>query len=139
MTHRLLVFLGFSLLLWAMLAMPACAYWGSEQLLPSGAAFALVLIPGVATFVWVSWAFEKTPDMRLLAALGASGVRMLVALGGGVSLMLAFPQFFDVPFLIWLIVLYLGVLALELTLLLRSAPAGGVQQLQPVAPSALRE
>lgn len=61
---------------------------------------------------------------------------MMVALGGGVALVLAFPQSFDVPFWIWLVVLYLGVLALEMVVLLRTAPGNDTEGSRPVARNA---
>jgi hypothetical protein len=124
MIQRVFAFVGCSVLLWGLLAVPAWLLWGDEQLLQSLAAFGLVVVPATATLLWVSWTYRQAPDMRLLAALGSSGLRMAVALGGGIGLTLGFPQAFDVPFWIWLVVLYLGVLGLEIAVLLRAAPAG---------------
>jgi hypothetical protein len=123
MIHRLLVLIACSVLLWTVLLIPAWWCWGDDQLLQSVAALALVALPAVLTLAWISWTYQQTPDMQLMAALGSTGVRMLVALGGGIALGLAFPQTFDVPFWAWLIVLYLCVLALEISILMRPARA----------------
>jgi len=123
MIQRVVAFVGCSVLLWGLLVVPAWFLWGDEQLLQSLAALGLVLVPAAATLIWVSWTYRHAPDMRLLAAMGASGVRMAAALGGGVALVLGFPQSFDVPFWIWLVVLYLSVLGLEITVLLRADQA----------------
>jgi hypothetical protein len=120
MIQRVVAFVGCSALIWGLLVVPAWLLWGNEQLLQSLAAFGLVLVPAAVTLIWVSWTYRKAPDMRLLAALGSSGLRMAVALGGGIGLMLGFPQSFDVPFWIWLVVLYLSVLGLEIVVLLRA-------------------
>lgn len=120
MIHRVSAFVGCAGLLWGLLIVPAWLFWGDAQLLQSLAAFGLVVAPAAATLVWVSWTYREAPDMRLLAALGSSGVRMAVALGGGIALALGFPQSFDVPFWIWLVVLYLSVLGLEIAVLLRA-------------------
>jgi hypothetical protein len=60
--------------------------------------------------------------MQLLASLGSTGVRMAIALGGGYLLTATQPQLFDMPFWAWLIFFYLGLLAFEITLLVRQQP-----------------
>lgn len=95
------------------------AVGGDEILLPSGVAFALAFIPAAATFAWVTASYRSTPEMRLTASLGSSGVRMVIALGGGYYLTTARPQAFDGSFWFWLLLFYLTLLAFEITLLVR--------------------
>ena len=62
----------------------------------------------------------------MVAALGGSGIRLVVALGGGLLLTNALPDTFTKAFWGWLAVFYLFVLALETGLILKknSSPAG---------------
>ena len=98
------------------------AIWSSDALLQGGTAYGLAFVPGVLTFAWVVVSYRSTPEMQLLACLGGSGVRMAIALGGGYLLTTTQPQLFDMPFWSWLILFYLGLLALEITLLVRQQP-----------------
>ena len=57
--------------------------------------------------------------MRLLASLGGSGVRMMIALGGGYFLTNAFAETFATEFFDWLAWFYLVLLAFEMALLVQ--------------------
>jgi hypothetical protein len=98
------------------------AIWEQDALIQGGAAFGLAFVPGVLTFAWVVLTYRSAPETQLLAGLGSTGVRMAIALGGGYLLTAAKPQLFDMPFWSWLILFYLGLLAFEITLLVRQQP-----------------
>jgi hypothetical protein len=93
--------------------------WGNETLLQGGVAFALAFVPAVVTLAWVLHSYRAAPQLQLLASLGGSGIRMAVALGGGILLTNAQPQSFDMPFWSWLVLFYLVFLGFEITLLVR--------------------
>jgi hypothetical protein len=119
---KLVVFVLGSLAFGAISLATGCAIWDVDVLIQGGAAFALAFIPGVLTFAWVVFSYRSAPEMQLLASLGGTGVRMAIALGGGYLLTAAQPQRFDMPFWAWLILFYLGLLAFEITLLVRQQP-----------------
>lgn len=96
--------------------------WAEDALIQGGAAFGLAFVPAVGTLTWVVVAYRSVPDMRLLASLGGTGIRMGVSLGGGWFLTSSQPQLFDVAFWSWLVLFYLMMLALEITLLVRDEP-----------------
>lgn len=98
------------------------AAWDQEALIQGGAAFGLTFVPAALTLAWVVFSYRTTPDMQLLASLGGSGVRMAVALGGGMMLTNAQPASFDSPFWCWLVLFYLVLLGYEITLLVRGQP-----------------
>ena len=96
-------------------------YWLGDQdaFVQGGVAFALTLVPASATLAWVVFSHRSAPEMRLVASLGGSGVRMVIALGGGFLLTTMQPQSFDTPFWCWLLLFYLALLGFEITLLVR--------------------
>jgi hypothetical protein len=95
---------------------------GAETLVQGGAAFALTFVPAAITLAWVVISYRSDPSMMLLASLGASGIRMAVALGGAFFLTQAYPDEFATPFWLWLVLFYPVILALEITLLVRQGP-----------------
>ena len=115
-------FLGGALLFGALVL--GLGYWiaGEEILLPGSVAFALAFVPAAATLAWVTFSYRAAPDMKLLASMGGSGVRMAIALGGGYFLTTYQPQYFDPTFWFWLLLFYLTLLAFEITLLVRQQP-----------------
>lgn len=119
---KLLVFVLGSLAFGAISLSAGYAIWDVDMLVQGGAAFALTFIPGVLTFAWVVLSHRSAPDLQLLASLGGTGVRMAIALGGGYLLTTAQPERFDMPFWSWLALFYLGLLAFEITLLVRQQP-----------------
>ena len=97
--------------------------WGDDAIVQGGTAFGLTFVPAVATLAWAVYAYRTTPDMQLMAAMGGSGVRMVITLGGGFLLKQSQPHVYgDVAFLLWLVVFYLMFLAIEIVLVLRSQP-----------------
>src|ERR1022692_4821817 len=100
-------------------------YWvgGEETLFQGSVAFGLAFVPAAITLAWVTYSYRSTPDMKLLACLGASGFRMAIVLGGAYFLTSSQPQTFDMTFWSWLILFYLVLLAFEITILVRQQPS----------------
>ncbi len=96
-------------------------YWlaGDDTLVQGATAFGLAFVPSAGSIAWVVYTYRSDPNMRLLASLGGSGVRMGIALGGGYFLTNTQPQWFGGEFWYWLIWFYLAFLGLEITLLVR--------------------
>jgi len=99
-------------------------YWFSDQdtLVQGGVAFTLAFVPAAGTLAWVVFSYRASPHMQLMAALSGSGIRMVVAFGGGFLLTLALPQSFDTLFWYWLVLFYLVLLGLEITVLVWQQP-----------------
>jgi hypothetical protein len=112
------VLIGVPTLLWLVLLGPALMIWGEPVLLQSGVALALALVPAVATMIAVQ-RFGDSPENRMLAGLGSSGIRMAVVLGIGFLFFRTMPETFPLPFLYWLTLFYLTALAIEVSLLVR--------------------
>ena len=93
-----------------------------EGLVQGGAAFGLTFVPALVTLAWVMYSYRAAPQMQLMASLGGSGVRMGIALGGGLLLSRLEPTRFDIPFWCWLALFYLTLLGYEITLLVRQQP-----------------
>ena len=98
------------------------AIWGEDSLLQSGIAFGLAFVPAAATLAWVTFSYRTTPDLKLMASLGGSGIRMAIALGGGYFLTSSQPDAFTMAFWNWLVLFYLVLLAFEITILVRQQP-----------------
>jgi hypothetical protein len=94
-----------------------------EQVIVQGyVAYGLSFVPAVATLAFALYSFRASPEMQLMASLGGSGLRMLIALGGGFFLTQAKPQAFGEPFWYWLVLFYLTFLAFEIGLIVRQQP-----------------
>jgi len=96
--------------------------WGEKALIEGAGAFALTFVPAAIALGWVMHAGRKEPEMRLMAWLGGSGIRMGVALGGAYILREMLPQQFGDPILWWLVFFYPVFLASEIAILLRLQP-----------------
>jgi hypothetical protein len=125
----LAVLIAIPTLLWLALLGPALMIWGEPAFVQSVAALGLCLVPAVATLIMVQ-RLGKTPEDRMLAGLGSSGIRMAFVLGIGFLLFRAVPETFPVTFLYWLALFYLVALAIEVSLLVRPA---GTQAKNPEA------
>jgi hypothetical protein len=93
-----------------------------DAAIQGGTAFALTFFPAVLTLAWVTWSYRSVPEMQLLATLGGSGLRMAIALGGGLFLTRAKPLYFDNTLWEWLLLFYLSLLAYEITLIVWQQP-----------------
>jgi hypothetical protein len=118
----LLQFVAGALLFGAMALGIGYAVWPEDVLLQGGVAFALAFVPAVLTLAWVVYSYRAAPEMQLLAGLGGSGIRMMIALGCGFFLTSAQPQAFNMAFWSWLVLFYLVLLGFEIALLVREQP-----------------
>jgi hypothetical protein len=126
---RSLVFFICGALLFGTLTL-GIGYWvgNDDTLLQGGVAFGLAFVPAALTLGLVVYSYRSTPELQLTASLGGSGLRMAVALGGGVFLTNTQPHLFGTPFWSWLVLFYLVLLGFEITLLVwrtRSPQASG--------------
>jgi hypothetical protein len=96
--------------------------WGEDSLLQGGVAFGLTFVPAAITLAWVVSSYRAAPHLQLLASLAGSGVRMAVALGGGLLLTTEQPQTFHTAFWFWLVLFYLALLGFEIALVVRQQP-----------------
>ena len=95
---------------------------GEDALQQGGIAFALSFVPAAVTLAFVLISYRGNPEMRLMASLGGTGIRMAIALGGGYFLTNAWPETFTLGFWYWLLVFYLGMLGFEIALIVREQP-----------------
>jgi len=123
MRARIAQFVVGALLIGAVQLVPAALVGGTDWLVIGLAAFGLTALPALATMVGAGLTFRAAPDMLLLAGLGGSAVRLVIALGGGMALAALDRETFGPAFLLWLAIFYLLLLALEITLLVRERPA----------------
>jgi hypothetical protein len=112
---------GASILVWAALLYPAWRWWGELALIHSAAAWVLCVLPALATAVW-ALRHNMTPEARVIAVLGGSGIRLAASLGGGFGLTQLFPEMFPRIFWLWVGVFYLVMLTLEVMLIIRPQP-----------------
>ena len=107
-----------SFVLWAAVLYPGWLLWGELALIQSAVAWLLCVAPGVATLLWAQGR-NATPEMRTMAVLAGSGLRMFVTLSGGLLLTDLLPETFTKMFWLWVGVFYMLLLALEVVLLVR--------------------
>jgi hypothetical protein len=98
------------------------ALWGEDTLIEASVAFVLAFLPACVTLCWVLFTNQSNPEMRLMAGLGSSGVRMAIALGGWYVLMNQFPSWFGNTMAYWLVMFYMVFLVAEIAILLRLQP-----------------
>lgn len=126
MSNRLQRLAFGSFAFWAVVALPARHFGGSPAFAYSLVALLMCLAPTALVAWWRGGALMRSPEQRLLATLGGSGLRMATVLGGGLALASAGPHFRHASFWVWLLVFYLVTLFLELSLLLaESQPEAG--------------
>ena len=119
MTRQLAQLLTGSLALWGLAAAPAWYFGGNQALVETVVACVLCLVPMTLTMVWCHQAFRTSPEQQLAAALGGTGLRMLVVIGCGIGLYHAVEQLNRTTFLLWVVAFYLGTLTLEVVLIVR--------------------
>jgi len=114
---RLLLFIVGALLFGAVSLGLGYLFGQEDALLQGGAAFGLAFVPAAATLAWVIYTYQAAPEMRLMASLGGSGIRMMLALGGAYLLTNVYPDAFQFDFWCWLALFYLVLLFFEMALL----------------------
>ncbi len=131
MRRQLGLLLFSTLLLWLLLGGGAALVAGPSALLETAVACALCLVPMVATLLWCHWALSGAPEQQLLAVLGGTGVRLLIAIVGGIVLHRTVEALHRPAFLLWVIVFYLATLTLEIVAVVRRHNALADERPQP--------
>jgi hypothetical protein len=131
MIRQLGLLLVSSLALWLLLAGPAWLLAGTSALVDTAVALGLCLAPMTATLLWCHWAFGNAPEQQLLAVMGGTTLRLLVAAGGGIALFHGFEALHRPAFLIWVIVFYLATLTLEVIVVVRDQNLRAQQPQRP--------
>ena len=128
MFRQLAVLIVGTLLFWVALVYPAGQLWGESAVVFSAVAMGICLAPAILTLLWVHWSYDQSPEQRLVAGLGGSGVRMGVVLATGLLLNANVPYFQPESFCIWVLVFYLYTVGLEVMLLVmgRSGATGSL-------------
>jgi O-antigen/teichoic acid export membrane protein len=106
------------LTLWSLLIYPAWLFWSDAVWAQSLAALVICLLPAMVVLLWIERA-EVAPERQLVAILGGTGIRMVVALGAGLALTSIWPEMFPESFWIWVAVFYLFILVVETMMLLK--------------------
>lgn len=120
MIGRLAILVCALVLAWGLLVVPARLLWGDSMVLLSLVALGLCLAPAAATMLWLGVVRRQAPEMFLVHALGGTGVRLAVVLGGGLALFLSLPETFSEVFWVWVLVFYMLSLVLEVTLVVQA-------------------
>jgi hypothetical protein len=116
--NRLLLFIVGALLFGAVSLGAGYLAWEDDALVQGGTAFGLAFLPAAGTLAWVMHSYRTAPETRLLANLGGSGLRMMIALGGGYLLTNLYPKTFNFAFFCWLALFYLVLLFFEMAFLI---------------------
>jgi hypothetical protein len=120
---RLRKFIVWAAAFWAVLFLPARYLWGTAAIVYSLTALALCLVPALLILMLAERNPTGSPQATVMIVFGGTGLRIVVALGGGLALYSVVPYFQQVGFWIWLLVFYLYTLVLEVVLL-RTSEAG---------------
>ncbi len=119
MIRKQLLFLSSALTCWLLICLPVRSYAGDESAWTCSIAFAICLAPALLTFAWSAWALESgTPEQKLAAFLGGSGIRMFAVAGTAFFLSQRYAYLESAGFLSWVLGFYLLLLTLEIVLLL---------------------
>ena len=118
MKRKLLLFLGGIVGIWILSGPVAWQLWGETGLVDSIVALAICVVPMAATLVVSHLATQSArPHDQVAAAFGGTGIRMLVAVLGGIALYSSVPQLNHPGFLFAVIGYYLATLVLEVAIL----------------------
>src|SRR5262245_45444021 len=108
---------GATILFWALLVYPGWLLFGNSIWVARLTALGLCLIPALASLAWTLKTSGGAPEMQLVAILGGSGIRMAIALGGGLLLHETLPEMFANGFWLWMVLFYMFILAIETVLI----------------------
>ena len=117
MIKSILVLTASTVLLWVVLIVPGYLVWGEPALLHSLTALGICLVPALVTLAWATKP-NLSPETRVLAILGGSGIRLFATLGLGLVLTKFLPESFPEIFWLWVGFFYLFTLLVEVVLLL---------------------
>jgi hypothetical protein len=130
--NSLILFLGGTLLIWALASGLALLLWPERRelsLIYSATTAGLCLVPSTLTLLWALAAPGQSPEQRRMTALGGTGIRLFFVLGMGLLLTSTISYFHRQSFWLWLAFFYLVTLALEMVLVVRAlgakTPASG--------------
>jgi hypothetical protein len=90
-----------------------------RNLLQSGVAAGLCLLPTAATLLWCDLVLGSSPEKQLAAVFGGTGIRMAFVLAVSMVLYFNVQDFNRTGFWLWVVVFYLATLTLEMILVLR--------------------
>jgi hypothetical protein len=121
---RPLFLIGGCLGTWLLVALPARALGApASDMLGTLALAVLCMVPAAVALAVAERFSAGLPQRRILIVLGSTGIRMFLVLGIAWALYANVPFFHEVRgYWLWLIVFYLGALALEVCLLLAGIP-----------------
>ncbi len=117
--QRLGQMIGLSVFAWVAAAYPAYRLGGETEFIYSAVAFALCLMPAVATYLLARLSFGGTREERLIYTMLGTGLRMFVVLGVVLVLHLVTDYFRPTSFAMWVLGFYLLTLTLEVVLLVQ--------------------
>jgi hypothetical protein len=120
---RLAILAGGTIALWALLIYPGLLLSGQVAWIHSLVALSLCLLPALGTLGWVILAGGPS-EKQLVAVLGGVGIRLVIAMGGGLLLFKRFPDTFTDIFWLWMGLFYMFILAVETALVVRYKPGG---------------
>lgn len=121
--RRLGEMIGLSLFAWVAAAYPAYRLGGETVFIHSAVAFAICLMPAVATFLLARLSFGGTREQRLMFTMLGTGLRMFVVLGVVLVLQVETEYFRPTGFALWVLGFYLLTLTLEVVLLVQEQAA----------------
>jgi hypothetical protein len=109
---------GGTFTLWTLLLYPGWLLWGDRVWVQSLTALALCLVPALFTLGWALKS-NTSPEIQLVAILAGSGIRLAVAMGGGLLLHETLPEMFTTSFWLWMVLFYMFILAVETILVVK--------------------
>ena len=109
-----------------MLVVPAWFIAGREGVIGLSAAAVLCVIPGLVVF-WIAASFGAAGTEVPLVILGSTALRMVFVLLGMMIVQTLDPHLGFREFVVWLLVFYLVLLAVETCLVLLSSASRGGQ------------
>jgi len=122
-------------ILWLILLAPAWFVAGRNGIVGLSAAAGLCLVPGWAVF-WLATTFGAAGSQVPLVILGGTVLRMMFVLLGMVIVQTADPHLGFREFVVWLLVFYLSLLAVETSLMLwRSEARNSQSRVEGIGPT----
>lgn len=110
--------------LWLLSVWPANRIAGRDGLVGLSVAAVLCFVPGLVVFGLAGNVAPGSPKAATMVLVG-SGLRMAAVLAGVLVIREYWPRFGFREFLVWVLIFYLGTLALETLLLLKRPAVSG--------------
>jgi hypothetical protein len=117
--YRLAVLAAVTLSVWTLAAVPGNLWLDGPPLLVTLVAALVCLLPASLTLMLIDRLRKRSPVEKVVAALAAPFIRMILSGGTGAWLYLDWPLIHDhgFAFIAWMVVFYLVTLAVETSLL----------------------